>query len=294
MDRFQHVRVANCTPERLKRVILDLVALNDDGQVDSLYIRPLFFYAVDPATGYGLGVDASSVDVWVTVIVVPWGKYVSRNLHHGGAKVLVVDRDRPSADMIDGTAKLSCFYGGWSVPAKLDASRLGCSEAIFAPGGRIKDGTGQEFVVLGQDGIFRIIDARKHNILSSTTKHFLFEDTLAEHRPPVEVVPELKISQYRHWQGAAIVGTASEVTPVTRMALPDPECRHVLGEIDVGNGTPSSKVLALAEFYRQVVHGEYEAYDRFRTVVPAREEALSRLEAAATERVRQFLLTQVR
>ncbi|MBI4090284.1 MAG: aminotransferase class IV [Candidatus Kerfeldbacteria bacterium] len=297
MNRFNRIRVVNCGPERLKQVILDAVAVNDDGQVDSLYIRPLFFYAVDPATGFGLGVDAETIDVWVAVMVVPWGKYVGKHLRRGGAKLLVVNRDRPSAEMIDGSAKLSCGYGGWSVPAKLDASWLQCSEAIFAPNGRVKDGTGQEFIVLvNRDGreTFQVLDAQQQNILPSITKRFLFEGTLPPHCPPVEVVPELRISDCRRWSGAAIVGTASEVTPVTRLVLADPNYEYIVGEVDVGTGRPHRKILELAEFYRRVVHGAYREYDQFRTMVPPREEALGRLEAAATERVCQLLMSQVR
>lgn len=249
-------------PGVLRQAILDTVALNDDGQVDGLYVRPVLMYGVNPQTGYGLGVDPTEVESWLMIMVVPWGKYVQ------GGTVVAIRRDRPTVNEIDGTAKLACFYGGWSVPAKVDARAAGGHEAVFVGArrspsdpGRLYDGSGQEVFVVRQDGQLLAIRTGALNILPSITKWFLFEEVSVSHRQefPREFVDELPLDQVSNWVGMGLLGTASEVAPVTTIRYVQDDGSH--RDVIIGDGQAHPKVLALGHFLKKVVHNQYPEYE---------------------------------
>ena len=279
LDRFEHsLRLARMVPpvsrEVMTRQILDLVALHDDGQSPSVYIRPFCL------RGEGLGVDASDIETYFAVLTRPWGAYVA-NSYNGGAKVYVSPRSRPTADMVNGTAKLAGFYGLWSVPEKLVAKAAGCDEAIFAPNldQCLQDGTGQEIMVWTKSGE-RLVLARHRgsdgaNILHSTTRAFLTEGLTSEHakRFPYREVPAISL-HCDPIEGMALVGTASGVVPVTRLHVPQTDGTVV--EIDVGDGHPHPQAVDLATFYRRVVSGMYPEYDHLLTLVPDPKEVITR------------------
>lgn len=59
------------------------------------YVRPIVFRTVNPETGMGLGVDPGSASVTVMIMTAPWGRYVAKHLHNGGASVHLTSLVRP-------------------------------------------------------------------------------------------------------------------------------------------------------------------------------------------------------
>lgn len=269
LDRhFRSMRVARKTPpltkDAFREMVLDTVALNDDGQVPGLYIRPLSWYSTD-ADGSGLGVNPVAVPVRIGVMTVPWGAYLR------GGKLFVSPRARPTAEMIDGTAKLAALYGGWGVPAKLDAVENKCDEAVFAPHGILLDGTGQEVVIIDEHGMMCVLDGTS-NILPSLTKWFLTDGLSNDHanRFPHRKVKQFNLADSRTWKGLALVGTASEVAVMTHLYFPQPDGSLV--EQPIGDGQPNQKLLELAGFFPEVTTGQHSEYSELLTPVPNRTE----------------------
>lgn len=268
LDRLFHsIKVAmmriTTTREEMRQLIIDVVSLNDDGHSPSLYIRPLCWF------GDGLGVDVSRVETHFAVMTKPWGQYLTPS-YNGGIKVYLSFRSRPSRVMADGTAKLSGFYGIWSVPEKMLAKQHGCDEAIYAPGGFLLDGTGQEVMAWDVHGQRLVLDhgsGPSGNILHSTTLRFLTDGLTREHaaRFPFQCVGEIL---FYEMVGLAIVGTASGIVPVTF-------CREEGGPVS-WEAAPHPQALELAEFYQQVVTGNFSEYADLLTKLPAAEEVINR------------------
>lgn len=270
LDRLFHsIKVAlmrvTISRDEMRQLILDTVSLNDDGQSPSLYIRPLCWF------GDGLGVDVSNVETHFAIMTKPWGKYLTPSLN-GGIKAYLSPRSRPTRDMADGTAKLSGFYGIWSVPEKMIAKQHGCDEAIYAPSGLLLDGTGQEVMAWDAHGQRLVLDhahGPSGNILASTTLRFLTEGLTRQHatRFPFKCVGEIWVHEM---VGLAIVGTASGIVPVTA-------CKEETGSDGFSwTAAPHPQALELAEFYQQVVTGNYSEYANLLTKLPSAKEVIKR------------------
>lgn len=292
LDRMWHsMEVARKTPPMdkaaFRQLVLDVTALNDTNPATpSLYIRPLSFNGIDmvkslpdgtpnPNYGVGLGVNPTRTSTWMGVVNVPWGEYVPKSFNDG-ADVLVRNRTRTSADMAVGTAKMAGFYGLFGSPDSVLAAQLGCDETIYGGGGVALDGAGQELIVLDEEGQLIVLSYDNVNILHSLTRWLLTEGlTERDARQfPFVSVPRLDLWRAHTWQGMALVGTASGVAPVTRLNFEkDGQVTH---RLPIGKGEPHPKILALAEFYRQLTRGQHQAYRHLLTPVPTAREVFDR------------------
>ncbi len=267
----------------LEQAALEVVALNDDGQSDTLYLRPVAFLAVDPTTMKGIGVDPGKAEPWVGFMTQPWGQYLSQGMYQGGATVFVSSQARLLPNQAR-TMKQAAAYGISSVPAKLAAKSRGATEALCVDlQGNILDGTGQTVcAIVEASGGGRVVitpDAELANILPGTTATFLFEQLEEQHRSfTVLHVPALTLNMVRRNEvaGMFFLGTATEVTPITRVWF-----NTGRDEVIVGNGQPHPLVVELQQLYRDSVYGRIPEYQKYITVPPARDQVLARLGLAA-------------
>jgi len=266
----------------LGRAILEVASLNDNGQDETLYIRPVAFMNVDPETGKGIGVDPGNAQVSIGIMTQPWRKYLAAGMYHGGATVWISDRARLRPEQAR-TRKQASAYGITSVPAKLAAKQRGATEALCVDlQGRILDGTGQTlFAIIGRNTHNSVIltpDPEDGNILAGTTADFMFSRLRREHRTfRVVHVPGFTLRMLRsEVDGLGFLGTATEVMPITRVMCGDDE------SFDVGPGFPHELVTAMQEIYLSAVHGHDAVYERHIHIPPTRDEVLERHGLATT------------
>lgn len=266
-------------PSDLKQAILDIVALNDDGQEETMYIRPVAFMNVDPATGKGIGVDPGNAVSAVGILTQPWRKYLAAGMYNDGATAWVSHRARLRPEQAR-TLKQASMYGITSVPAKLGAKAQGATEALCVDQqGHILDGTGQTiFAVVNPQLNFRnsIIltpDPDDANILAGTTAAFFFERLRPEHRHyRVVHVPGFTLRMFRgEIDGLGFLGTATEVMPITRVLVDDEE------PIIIGDGQPHPLVKSMQQLYADAVRGCMPEYRSYVSVPSLRDEVLTKL-----------------
>lgn len=287
LDRLFESAAAACVTvpfgcSELRQAALEVVALNDDGQLDTLYLRPLAFMAVDPDTQKGIGVDPAKAEVWVGFMTQPWGQYLKQGLYQGGATVAVSSRARLLPAQAK-TLKQASVYGLTSVPAKLEAKQLGATEAFCIDlQGNILDGTGQTVCAIveapGGGCVVVMPDPEQANILPGTTATFILDQLLPSHRTFAVIhVPALTRRMIEEEiAGLFFLGTATEVTPITRVWF-----NQGRDESIVGNGQPHPLTVQLQSLYAAAVHGRMPEYQKYIAVPPTRDEVLTRLGLAA-------------
>ncbi|MBI5404983.1 MAG: aminotransferase class IV [Candidatus Kerfeldbacteria bacterium] len=267
-------------PPDLTQAILDIVALNDDGQEETMYIRPVAFMNVDPATGKGIGVDPGNAVGAVGILTQPWRKYLAAGMFNDGATAWVSHRARLRPEQAR-TLKQASMYGITSVPAKLGAKSKGATEALcIDQQGHILDGTGQT--------IFAVVNPQRHsrnsviltpdpddaNILAGTTATFFFERLEPEHqRYRVVHVPGFTLRMLRgEIDGLGFLGTATEVMPITQVWADGEQ------PITIGDGQPHPLVKSMQQLYAAAVRGAIPEYRQYISVPSPRDKVLSALE----------------
>lgn len=246
------------TDAELVAATLELVRRN----VDTTYIRPIVF------RGDGLGVDPSRSPIRVAIGSFPWGQYVTKHFHNGGASVYVSNLTRPPSRFFPGYAKGAAGYAVWSQRAKDEANQAEASEALLHgedDNGRrsIVDGSGMNLCLVEQGAIITPNPSR-WNILHGLTMKFLLDEVGLD-----DLVAwqwgDITVDRLCRADEAFLLGTATEVTPVTlvKWQLPNKPIEH-----EVGSGQVGPVTTRLRQLLARAVHGLDDRYRSYLTPVP--------------------------
>jgi branched-chain amino acid aminotransferase len=210
-------------------------------EYESGYIRPLVFFGEG-----GLGIDTSKNEISVAIMVMPWGKYLPKDL----VAIKTVSVRRPNPLAFDLSAKLGGMYIN-SVRAHQEAVMNGYDEALLlTDANEVAEGAGQNIFIV-KDGV--IATPPIGNILPGLTR----DAVIAIARDNGYTVEE-KVLTMKDLYGADecfFTGTATEITAV--------------GKIDATTIRPhiGPVVKQLKELFSEIVQGRNATYEKWLTPV---------------------------
>ena len=202
------------------------------------YIRPIVWYGEG-----GLGINPSGLKVNGAIIVLPWGKYIPKEI----IKVKTVKIKRFSPLSFDPNAKVAGHYVN-SVRAHLEAKRYGYDEALLLDDkGYVTECSGENIFIVKNKTLFT---PPTGNILPGITRDSII--TLAK---DMKIPVKEKLFALQECQNADecfLTGTAAEVTPVGKI---DDSliCNNNVGEI----------TYALQTLYGSAVRGNLKKYNKW-------------------------------
>lgn len=217
---------------------LETIKAND---FPSGYIRPLVYVGEG-----GLGIDTSQNETGVAIIVMPWGKYLPKDM----VAIKTVSIRRPNPSAFDLNAKLGGTYVN-SVRAHQEAQQNGYDEALLlTDDNEVAEGAGQNIFMV-KDGV--IYTPPVGNILPGLTRDAII--TMA--RDNGHAVEE-KVLTMKDLYGADecfFTGTATEVTAI--------------GKIDATTIRPHIGPVTkqLKELFSETTHGKVAKYSDWLTAV---------------------------
>jgi branched-chain amino acid aminotransferase len=217
-----------------------------ENQLDSAYIRPMFFYGAE-----GMGLRADNLRVHAVVAAWEWGSYLGADNMEKGIRIKTSSYTRHHVNITMCKAKATGNYIN-SMLALNEALQSGYDEAMLLDDhGFVAEGSGENIFIV-HDGVLYTPDTS--SALEGITRSSIME--LA--RDLGLTVREKRISRDEVYLAdeAFFTGTAAEVTPI----------REVDNRV-IGNGGRGPLTEQLQTLYFDVVHGRVEKYSDWLTVV---------------------------
>jgi branched-chain amino acid aminotransferase len=217
-----------------------------ENQLDSAYIRPMFFYGAE-----GMGLRADNLKVHAVVAAWEWGSYLGADNMEKGIRIKTSSYTRHHVNITMCKAKATGNYIN-SMLALNEALQSGYDEAMLLDDhGFVAEGSGENIFIV-HDGVLYTPDTS--SALEGITRSSIME--LA--RDLGLTVREKRISRDEVYLAdeAFFTGTAAEVTPI----------REVDNRV-IGNGGRGPLTEQLQTLYFDVVHGRVEKYSDWLTVV---------------------------
>lgn len=206
----------SCTKAEVRENIVKTILLNlHSGFVrpeDGCYIRPIAMRGTTPAKHLGVFSMGHSLDFLISVK--PWGKYLGREIFEKGAPVLVSAHGNEEWNR---QYKLSCNYlTGQRIVNFAGYNHFGeCLLTDSTPERNLLEGSGENLVFyLGENRFVSPVQEKKPILPGTTLKAVdqmicALGGTIEYRNVPVSEVLD------GHFQGAALTGTAAEITPIS-------------------------------------------------------------------------------
>jgi len=217
-----------------------------ENQLESAYIRPLFFYGSE-----GMGLRADNLKVHAVVAAWEWGSYLGAENMEKGIRIKTSSYTRHHVNITMCKAKATGNYIN-SMLALNEALTSGYDEAMLLDDhGFVAEGSGENIFIV-RDGVLYTPD-------TSSALEGITRDTLMELAADEGLtVREKRISRDEVYLAdeAFFTGTAAEVTPIR--------------EVDdraIGAGKRGPVTERLQALYFDVVHGRVDKYSDWLTVV---------------------------
>ncbi len=205
---------------------------------DTCYIRPVVYRGAGP---FGLNPFDNPVQVFIYAL--PFGRYLGEDALEKGVKVMFTSWERISPRALPPEVKACGQYIN-SVLAKMEAVQRGFDEAIFLDSrGFVSEGSGEN--VFGVKGGEVFTPPLTASILPGITRDSVIQ-LFGE--SGIEVTEtDLTRSQLLGMEEVFMVGTAGEVTPITR-----------IGETRIGDGRCGPVTRDIQNIYFDAVMGKNE------------------------------------
>jgi len=217
-----------------------------ENQLESAYIRPLFFYGSE-----GMGLRADNLKVHAVVAAWEWGSYLGAENMEKGIRIKTSSYTRHHVNITMCKAKATGNYIN-SMLALNEALTSGYDEAMLLDDhGFVAEGSGENIFIV-RDGVLYTPD-------TSSALEGITRDTLMELAADEGLtVREKRISRDEVYLAdeAFFTGTAAEVTPIR--------------EVDdraIGAGKRGPVTERLQALYFDVVHGRVDKYSDWLTLV---------------------------
>jgi len=222
------------------------IAAVRENQLESAYIRPLFFYGSE-----GMGLRADNLKVHGMVAAWEWGAYLGAENMEKGIRIKTSSYTRHHVNITMCKAKATGNYIN-SMLALNEALISGYDEAMLLDDhGFVAEGSGENIFIV-RDGVLYTPD-------TSSALEGITRDTLMELAADEGLtVREKRISRDEVYLAdeAFFTGSAAEVTPIR--------------EVDdraIGTGKRGPVTERLQTLYFDVVHGRVDKYSKWLTVV---------------------------
>ncbi len=241
--------------EEITQAILETVRRNE---LDSCYIRPLFFYS------YGnLGLVPKASPAELVIAAWEWGAYLGEKAS-AGVSVYLMPWRRVHISQIDLRAKLGGVYVQSTI-CGLMARDKGCDEAVFLNlEGRIAEGPGENIFVV-KNGVIKT-NSRSESILEGITRTSVLE--IAADLGYKTTVGPIAKDELLAADEAFFTGTAVEIVPIIKLTdgsdPADPK-----EPVALGNGRAGEVCGRLREAYLEIVQGRNSRYEKWLTYVSA-------------------------
>ena len=217
-----------------------------ENQLESAYIRPLFFYGSE-----GMGLRADNLKVHAVVAAWEWGSYLGADNMEKGIRIKTSSYTRHHVNITMCKAKATGNYIN-SMLALSEALADGYDEAMLLDyHGFVAEGSGENIFIV-RDGVLYTPD-------TSSALEGITRDTLMQLAADEGLsVREKRISRDEVYLAdeAFFTGTAAEVTPI----------REVDNRM-IGEGTRGPVTERLQSLYFDVVHGRVDKYSDWLTLV---------------------------
>jgi branched-chain amino acid aminotransferase len=217
-----------------------------ENQLESAYIRPLFFYGSE-----GMGLRADNLRVHAVIAAWEWGSYLGAENMEKGIRIKTSSYTRHHVNITMCKAKATGNYIN-SMLALNEALTSGYDEAMLLDDhGFVAEGSGENIFIV-RDGVLYTPD-------TSSALEGITRDTLMELAADEGLtVREKRISRDEVYLAdeAFFTGTAAEVTPIR--------------EVDdraIGEGKRGPVTERLQALYFDVVHGRVDKYSKWLTLV---------------------------
>ncbi len=189
------------TPAEIDAATKEVIRAND---LDSAYIRPLFFYGAE-----GMGLAAKGLRVHALIAAWPWGSYLGQEALERGIRVKISSYSRHHVNIHLCKAKATGNYMN-SMLAHREAHYAGYDEALLLDReGYVAEGSGENFFLV-RDGVLYTptLTSALEGITRDTILHFARDAGI----PVVE--KQLTRDECYIADEAFFTGTAAEVTPI--------------------------------------------------------------------------------
>ena len=210
------------------------IAAVRDNNLDSAYIRPMFFYGSE-----GMGLRADNLSVNCIVAAWEWGAYLGQEALEKGIRIKTSSFTRHHVNIAVTKAKANGQYIN-SMMALSEALSDGYDEALLLdPEGYVAEGSGENIFVV-RDNI--IYTPEVTSALNGITRKTIF--MLADEAGYEIVEKRITRDEVYIADEAFFTGTAAEVTPISE-----------LDNRAIGNGKRGPVTERLQTDYFDLVHG---------------------------------------
>jgi branched-chain amino acid aminotransferase len=258
VDRFLlSASVAKMIPPYGKgEVIRSIKQTVRENDLESCYIRPLFFYS------YGnLGLVPKASPVQLVIGAWEWGAYLGEKAG-AGVSVYLLPWRRIHHSQLDMRAKLGGAYVQSTI-CGLEARAQGCDEAVFLNlEGRIAEGPGEN-IFLVKNGALRTND-RAESILEGITRTSVVE-IARDLGYTVEIAPIAK-EDLLAADELFFTGTAVEVVPIVKI-LDGSNGAAAKKEYQIGTGLTGPITQKIRNTFLEIVGGRVLKYEKWLTYV---------------------------
>lgn len=215
------------------------IAAVRDNNLDSAYIRPMFFYGSE-----GMGLRADNLSVNCIVAAWEWGAYLGQEALEKGIRIKTSSFTRHHVNIAVTKAKANGQYIN-SMMALSEALNDGYDEALLLdPEGYVAEGSGENIFVV-RDNIIYTPEAT--SALNGITRKTLF--MLADEAGFEVVEKRITRDEIYIADEAFFTGTAAEVTPISE-----------LDNRPIGSGKRGPVTERLQTDYFDLVHGRNEKH----------------------------------
>jgi branched-chain amino acid aminotransferase len=230
-------------PESLTQHTIDLI--RESGFSEDVYIRPLAYKSSEM-----IGVKLHDVESEFTIVVLPFGKYVSNDTN---AHVTISSWRRLDDNVIPARGKISGAYAN-SAFIKTDAMRSGFDEAlVLTQAGHLSEGSAENIFMV-RDGVL-YTPAVYENILEGITRRSIME--VAEKELGMKVVERpIDRTEIYICDEFFMTGTAAQVTAITQV-----------DHRPVGDGVMGPVASKLRELFFDIVRGKNPKYKEWNVEV---------------------------
>ncbi|WP_455376154.1 branched-chain amino acid transaminase [Kaarinaea lacus] len=244
---FQSAHIMNMPAPFDKQTVMEAqCAAVRDNNLESAYIRPMFFYGSE-----GLGLRADNLKVHVMIAAWSWGTYLGADALENGIRIKTSSLTRHHVNITMCKAKANGHYIN-SMLALQEALSCGYDEALLLDTeGYIAEGSGENIFIV-RDGV--IYTPELTSALDGITRDTIIK-LAADFNMPVK---EKRITRDEVYiaDEAFFTGTAAEVTPIRELDT------RIIGE---GKRGPVTEKLQTAYF--DLVHGKNDKYSEWLTPV---------------------------